>query len=143
MGLDMWLRVKTKLNVSDTNTGVCSGLFGIVPETKGEQEIGYWRNAYDQRALILEYVDNYDNGLISKEGVDEILEKAKEILETHTFDEEDGYDMTESEDLWGSLLLCGTWNCKSKWEDTIEFFTKAKEILEQDENAKIHYLEWQ
>lgn len=30
----------------------------------------------------------------------------------------------------------------SDWQDTVEAFTKAKEILENDPDAEIYYLEW-
>ena len=30
----------------------------------------------------------------------------------------------------------------SDWQDTVEAFTKAKQILENDPDAEIYYLEW-
>lgn len=143
MGMDLYLRAKTKAREYKGATGFCSGLFGIAPEDNGMVEIGYWRKPYDQYELIANVAsspaDKSGHVRITKEEVDEILEKATEILNTHKFDEEDGYDITDSEELEG-LVFFSTFDSKQKWEDTIEFFTEAKKILEEDPDAEIYYL---
>lgn len=148
MGLDMWLRAKSKTNVEGTEqTGVCSGIFGMVPVSDKSHniELGYWRKAHDQLEVILDNLESYihrnnDDGccedyLVTKEEVEDILTKAKDILATHSFDE-DGYDITEDYDGFG------TWCSKSKWEDTIDFFTKAKELYETDPDAEVYFCMW-
>lgn len=146
MGLDMWLKAKTKIDLNTKNTGVCSDLFNISIKGEGLQEIGYWRKAFDQMDLMLknysgvEIIDDNEYLVISKEDVDTILEEAKEIYTTHKFDEE-GYDITD-EDEEECFICRDTWMSKDKWKDTIEFFTKAKEILEEDKDAKIYFISW-
>lgn len=138
MGLDQWLYAKTSKRELNDHTGVCSGLFGMVPAASdGMVEIGYWRKAYDQEDLIFEVTGGNFNDTgnlpITKEEIDMILAKAKVILETHDFDLEIGEDLTT-----GSA----TWQCKHKWEETIKFFTEAKAILEEDPKAEIYYHRW-
>lgn len=112
MGLDMWLKAKTKIDLNTQNTGVCSGWFNIFLKGEGLQEIGYWRKAYDQMELIYdnvsghEEIDENDYLVISKEEVDTILEEAKKIYTTHKFDEE-GYDITD-EDYKGRIIYGNT-----------------------------------
>ena len=146
MGLDQWLTAKTKLKIaSDDHTGVCSGLFGIVPKSVAEQqELGYWRKAYDQDQLITyiaahEFDDDW-NLLLSADEIDEIISEAKRILAEHEFDEEDGNDSTDDDMRFDSQEW--TWMSKQKWEDTIKFFEKAKEILALDPEAQIYYHIW-
>ena len=144
MGLDQWLIAKTKLEISNDHTGVCSGLFGMVPTTVAEkQEIGYWRKGYDQDQLIYSIVaahqDEEGNVPITAEEVDDILEEARRILKEHKFDE-DGYDETDDDPRFESETA--TWLSKDKWENTVKFFEKAKEILQQDPEAKIYYHIW-
>ena len=144
MGLDQWLMAKTKIKVTDEHTSVCSGMFGIIPKTVAEkQEIGYWRKGYDQDQLINFMVaapqDEEGNVPITAEEVDDILEEARRILKEHKFDE-DGYDETDDDPKFESETA--TWMSKSKWEDTIKFFEKAKEILQKDPDAKIYYHIW-
>ena len=50
-----------------------------------------------------------------------ILDNAEDYLESKAY--EDEYD-------------------KEDWEDVIKYFTKAKEILENDPDAEIFYMEW-
>lgn len=148
MGLDMWLRAKSKTNAEGTEqTGVCSGIFGMVPASDESHniELGYWRKAEDQLEVILDNLESYrhrnnDDGccedyLVTKEEVEDILAEAKNILATHSFDE-DGYDISEDYDGFG------TWNSEVKWEDTIEFFTKAKELYETDPEAEVYFCMW-
>lgn len=146
MGLDMWLRARTKAKVEGgETTGVCSGLFPIGPSDEdGSVEIGYWRKAYDQQSAIWEALENsgvaydgerggVDSVVVSKEAVDEIIAEAEKILETHTFDDEGG---DPDSFLW-------TFASKGKWEDTIKFFSEAKRIYEEDPDAVVYYSEWQ
>ena len=158
MGLDQYLRAKTTKREYKGPTGACSGLFPIAPEDYDMVEIGYWRKAYDQDNLISSYRtrNNYseDYGIrLSKKDCEEILASAKQILETHTFDEEDGYDITryvneednESGDFIDDgfeLIIGGTWQSKFKWEETVKFFTEAINILNEDKDAEIYYLIW-
>ncbi len=148
MGLDMWLRAKSKTNTEGTeHTGVCSGIFGMVPVSDESHniELGYWRKANDQLEVILDNLKSYrhrnnDDGccedyLVTKEEVEDILAEAKNILATHSFDEE-GYDISEDYDGFG------TWNSEAKWEDTIDFFTKAKELYETDPDAEVYFCMW-
>lgn len=141
MGLDMWLVAKKCDIKGNKKTGVCNGFFGIIPATVNEgAELGYWRKAWDQREVILANTSSGTqedgNIRILPAEVDAILAQAKEILKTHTFDE-DGFDITEDYD--GTM---STWCSKSKWEDTVEFFEKAKKVLEEYPEAEIYYHEW-
>ena len=145
MGLDQWLIAKMEKKPEDgKHTGVCSGLFGVIPTAIADSvELGYWRNAYDQNQLILDTVsareDEKGNILVTPEEIDEILEEARRILKEHKFDNE-GYDTTDDDLRFKSFE--GTWLSKDKWEDTIKFFEKAKEILQKDPDAKIYYHIW-
>jgi hypothetical protein len=145
MGLDQWLYAKTSKRELNNHTGVCSGLFGMVPAASdGMVEIGYWRKAYDQEDLIYQVVkgkfNDQGNLFITKEEVDKILELAIHILTTHRFNPEDGDDMTRGDPVFGSDSY--TWQSKRKWADTIRFFTEAKQILEEDPEAEIYYHRW-
>jgi len=141
MGLDMYLRAKTTKREYKGPTGACSGMFPMAPADHGMVEIGYWRKAYDQEQVIYDYTsgefDDTGHMQITKDEVDEILAAAKEILKTHKFDEEDGYDITEDSDFYYE-----TFNADGKWRDTIMFFEEAKKILEEDPDAKIYYCRW-
>lgn len=149
MGLDQWLTAKTNKKITEENnhTGVCSGLFGIVPKAVADNfEIGYWRKAYDQGQLIEDLCngdhlpgENY-NMIISKDDVDNILKEARRILNEHSFDPEDGNDLTEDDPKFQSEEY--TWKSKDKWKDTITFFERAKAIYEEDPEAQIIYHFW-
>ena len=102
------------------------GLFPIAPADKGTTEIGYWRKAYavsDYLRQVLEIYDdfNLEDKEISYNKVLEIIDYATEMLERKSFKNE--YEMSD-------------------WQDTVEAFTKAKQILENDPDAEIYYLEW-
>ena len=47
MGLDQYLRARTKTVEHKSCRGACGGLFPIAPKDYGTTEIGYWRKAYD------------------------------------------------------------------------------------------------
>lgn len=146
MGLDQWLIAKmTKKPETDEHTGVCGGLFGIIPTTVADNvEIGYWRKAYDQDKLICDVAagktDEEGNLPITANEVDEIIEEAQRILKKHKFDKEDGYDLTRDDMRFESDEE--TFMSKEKWKDTIKFFKKAKKILKEDPEAKIFYHVW-
>lgn len=138
MGLDQWLYAKTSKRELNDHTGVCSGLFGMIPAASdGMVEIGYWRKAYDQEDVIYNIVKgkhNEEGNLpITKEEVDLIITEANTILRTHKFDKETGEDLTTD---------YTTWQSKRKWQDTIRFFNEAKAILEEDPEAEIYYHRW-
>lgn len=139
MGLDQWLYAKTTKRELNDYTGICNGLFGMIPAAStGMVEIGYWRKAYDQDFVICKNTklleDEQGRILITREEVDKILSSAKLILNTHEFEEESGEDLTSSPR--------STWQSKRKWEDTIKFFTEAKQILKDDPDAEIYYYTW-
>ena len=148
MGLDAWLMAKTKARAAtDENsaTGVCSGIFGIVPTAVSDAvELCYLRKGYDQQQLICETVgeETDENYTIHfrEEDVDRLLEKARRILETHDFDEEDGNDTTEDDPEF--IPDSYTWMSKDKWEDLIKGLEEAKSVLEEDQEADIYYHEW-
>ena len=140
MGRDVWIRAKTDKRDYKGATGVCSGLFNITMADNGMVELGYLRKPYDQYDLLCDATvsakDETGHIRILPDEVDYILDKSKEILATHTFDE-DGYDV--SEDYEGNF---GTWQSKIKWEEMVEFFTEAKKLLEEDPNAEIYFCMW-
>ena len=148
MGLDAWLMAKTKARAAaDENsaTGVCGGLFGIIPTTVSDAiELCYLRKGYDQQQLIWDTVSGErDEGCtvhLTKEDVDKLLEKARRILETHDFDEEDGNDTTEDDPEF--IPDSYTWMSKDKWQDLIKGLEEAKSVLEEDQEADIYYHEW-
>lgn len=126
MGLDQYLKAKTKTIPKKSLTGACGGLFPVAPEDGGTTEIGYWRKAYAvsdylRDTLCVEGIFNCENKEISYDEVVEIINDATEIIEEESYD-----DMYEKED----------------WLKVIKSFTKAKEILDKDENATIYYMEW-
>lgn len=134
MGLDMYLRARTNVREYKGATGACNGLFGIAPEDDDMVEIGYWRKAYDQRKLIEKYGEETEYGIyLSLDNVKNILDDAKNILKTHTFNEF-GDDISIQSD---------TYYCEEKWKDTIKFFEEAEKIYNEDPNAKIYYLAWE
>ena len=91
MGLDQYLKARTKTVEHKSCRGACGGLFPIAPKDNGTTEIGYWRKAYD---------------------VSDYLRQVLEIYE------------------------------RADWQDVVTAFTKAKEILENDPDAEIYYMEW-
>jgi len=126
MGLDQYLRAKTKSVEHKPTRGACGGLFPIAPADKGTTEIGYWRKAYavsDYLRQVLEIYDefNLEDKEIPYRKVIEIIDYANEQLERNKF--ENGYE-------------------KADWQDVVTAFTKAKEILENDPDAEIYYMEW-
>ena len=126
MGLDQYLRAKTNSIQHKSSRGACNGLFFIAPADNGTTEIGYWRKAYavsDYLRQVLEIDNdfNLEDKEISYDKVLEILDYANETLEQKSFKDE--YEMLD-------------------WQDTIEAFTKAKQILETDPDAEIYYMEW-
>ena len=126
MGLDQYLRAKTNSIQHKSSRGACNGLFFIAPADNGTTEIGYWRKAYavsDYLRQVLEIDNdfNLEDKEISYDKVLEILDYANETLEKKSFKDE--YEMLD-------------------WQDTIKAFTKAKQILETDPDAKIYYMEW-
>lgn len=147
MGLDQWLYAKTTKRELNDHTGVCSGLFNMVPTAgDGMVQIGYWRKAYDQNYFINSVVkaplDEAENLHISKDEVETILKGAKYILKNHVFDKESGEDITESNADSFFISESYTYQSKRKWKETIEFFTEAKKILEEDPDAEIYYHIW-
>ena len=126
MGLDQYLRAKTNSIQHKSSRGACNGLFFIAPADNGTTEIGYWRKAYavsDYLRQVLEIDNdfNLEDKEISYDKVLEILDYANETLEEKSFKDE--YEMLD-------------------WQDTVKAFTKAKQILETDPDAKIYYMEW-
>ena len=139
MGLDMYLRAKTTKRDYTGATGACGGLFTMAPEDNGMVEIGYWRKAYDQQALFTEVISSFDSGhdncvhfKVEKNEIEEIIETAKAILAEVEFDE-DGSDPTSE---------YYTAFSQDKWIDTVEYFTEALKILEEDPEAEIYYCQW-
>lgn len=144
MGLDQWLYAKTTKRELNNHTGVCSGLFNMIPAaSNGMIEIGYWRKAYDQEDVIYKLThgreDSQGNLPITLNEVIDILETAEYILNNHNFDEDSGEDLTHY-DVWSSSRA--TWQSMRKWSDTVKFFTEAKQILKEDPEAKIYYHRW-
>ena len=85
MGLDQYLRAKTKSVKQKSSRGACDGLFPIAPANKGTTEIGYWRKAYDVSDYlrqVLEISDdfNLEDKEISYNKVVEIIDYANEKL---------------------------------------------------------------
>ncbi|MBP5245822.1 MAG: hypothetical protein J6036_05150 [Clostridia bacterium] len=126
MGLDQYLRAKTSKLASKPSRGACGGLFPIEPADNGTTEIGYWRKAYSVSAYLREKLDiTHDFNLEDKESYYEqilsVLDYAEYILDNQSY--EDEYE-------------------KYDWENTVKAFTAAKEILEEDHDAQIFYMEW-
>lgn len=126
MGLDQYLRARTNTIEQKSSRGACGGLFPIAPADKGTTEIGYWRKAYavsDYLRQVLEIYDdfNLEDKEVPYNKVLEIIDYANEQIDRKAF--EDEYELSD-------------------WQDTVEAFTKAKQILENDPDAEIYYLEW-
>ena len=126
MGLDQYLRAKTNSIKHKSSRGACGGLFPLAPADRGTTEIGYWRKAYavsDYLRQVLEIYDdfNLEDKEISYDKVLEIIDYANEIIERKSFKDE--YELSD-------------------WKDVIKSFKKAKQILENDPDAEIYYLEW-
>ncbi len=120
MGLDQYLRARTNSIKHKSSRGACGGMFPIAPADRGTTEIGYWRKAYavsDYLRQVLEIYDdfNLEDKEISYNKVLEIIDYANKKLERKSFENE--YEMRD-------------------WQDTVEAFTKAKQILENDPDAK-------
>ena len=126
MGLDQYLRARTNTIEQKSSRGACGGMFPIAPADKGTTEIGYWRKAYavsDYLKQVLEIYDefNLEDKEVPYNKVLEIIDYANEQIDRKAF--EDEYELSD-------------------WQDTVEAFTKAKQILENDPDAEIYYLEW-
>ena len=126
MGLDQYLKAKTNNIQHKAPRGACNGLFPYAPKDNGTTEIGYWRKAYSVSSFLRETLEIYDDfNLEDKEvpyeKVLSILDYAEDYLESKSY--EDEYD-------------------KEDWEDVVKYFTKAKEILKNDSDAQIFYMEW-
>lgn len=126
MGLDQYLRARTKLVEQKSSRGACDGVFPIGPANRGTTEIGYWRKAYDVSDYLRQVLEIYDDfnledKEISYNKVVEIIDYANEKLERDKFESE--YE-------------------RADWQDVITAFTMAKWILEKDPDAQIYYMEW-
>ena len=126
MGLDQYLKARTKTVEHKSCRGACGGLFPIAPKDNGATEIGYWRKAYDVSDYLRQVLELYDDfnledKEISYNKVVEIIDYANEQLERNKFESE--YERVD-------------------WQDVVTAFTKAKEILENDPDAEIYYMEW-
>lgn len=145
MGLDQWLMAKTKTEKGGNATGVCSGVFGIVPaRLKDDLELCYLRKGYDQEKLILEvcaepFCGDGSTIEITASDIDTLLAEANRIVSEHTFDDA-GYDVTGDDPKFESDYA--TWMSDSKWKDLIDGLSKAKELLRKDPTATIYYTEW-
>lgn len=126
MGLDQYLKARTKTVKQKHATGACGGLFPIAPKDRGTTEIGYWRKAYSVSSYLRNVLDidddfNLDDKEISYNQVLEILDYATTLIR-----EKDFQNQYEEAD----------------WLDVITAFTAAKKILENDPDAQIYYMEW-
>lgn len=126
MGLDQYLRAKTNTVKHTPSRGACGGLFPLAPADNGTTEIGYWRKAYSVSDYLRDVLDidgefNLEDKDISYEQVIDILTYAQNVVSEKDF--EDEYE-------------------EADWLDVVEYFTKAKDILENDPDAQIFYLEW-
>lgn len=141
MGMDAWIMAKTKCREHTNITGVCSGLFGIIPTVIADDiELGYIRKGYDQNNLInditLGKFDNNDNLYLSKDDCKNILEETQRILKEHTFNE-DGYDISDDYTYNDSTFMS-----KQKYEELQKAMTMALEILNIDPDTRIYYHIW-
>ena len=126
MGLDQYLKAKTNNIQYKAPRNACNDLFPYAPKDNGTTEIGYWRKAYSVSSFLRETLDvddyfNLKDKEVPYEKVLSILDYAEDYLESKAY--EDEYD-------------------KEDWEDVVKYFTKAKEILENDSDAQIFYMEW-
>lgn len=126
MGLDQYLRARTKTVEQKSATGACVGLFPLAPKDNGTTEIGYWRKAYAVSDYLRNELDidgtfNLEDKEISYEQVLDILTYAQNVISEKDFS--DAYE-------------------ESDWLDVVDAFTTAKEILENDPDAQIYYMEW-
>lgn len=126
MGLDQYLRAKTNTVEQKSSRGACGGFFPIAPKDNGTTEIGYWRKAYAVSDYLrdLLYINgefNLEDEPIDYYEVLEVIDHATALLQEDEFD--NPYE-------------------KADWEDVKTAFTKAKEILENDPDAEIFYMEW-
>ena len=126
MGLDQYLRAKTNSIKHKSSRGACNGIFPLAPKDNGTTEIGYWRKAYSVSEYLREILEiddyfNLEDKEITYDTVLSIISHAKIVLKEKIFEDEyEEYD----------------------WEDVIKYFTKAKDILENDSDAHIYYMEW-
>lgn len=86
MGLDQYLKARTKTVEHKSCRGACGGLFPIAPKDNGTTEIGYWRKAYDVSDYLRQVLEIYDDfnledKEISYNKVVEIIDYANEQLE--------------------------------------------------------------
>lgn len=126
MGLEQYLRARTKTVEQKSATGACGGLFPLAPKDNGTTEIGYWRKAYAVSDYLRNELDidgtfNLEDKEISYEQVVDILTYAQNVISEKDF--EDEYE-------------------EADWLDVVDAFTTAKEILENDPDAQIYYMEW-
>jgi hypothetical protein len=146
MGMDQWIMAKTTKREAKPATGVCSGIFGIVPSAVAEDiELGYIRKGYDQNQLIWETArgkrdEDTGNLYLSAEDIADILEEAARILAEHKFSEDDEYDETDDDPKFRSWE--GTWLSKRKWGELIKSLKEAQAILAEDPDAVIYYHMW-
>ena len=151
MGLDAWLMAKTKARqITDKNsaTGVCSGIFGIVPTVVSKDiELCYLRKAYDQRQLLYScgFTKDKDEEYtwhFTKADLRAMLKEARRILSTHDFDSDDEGDITPTEKDPNFISESYTFSSKTKWKNLINGLKEALEILKEDQEADIYYHEW-
>lgn len=126
MGLDQYLKARTKVVKYKDATGACGGLFPFAPDNKGMTEIGYWRKAYSvssylRNTLGIEDDFNLEDKEICYEEVIDILNYAQNLISEKDFE--------------------GIYE-EADWQDVVEAFTTAKDILEKDPDARIYYMEW-
>lgn len=144
MGMDQWLMAKTTARAPKGVTGVCSGVFGMVPTAVADDvELCYLRKGYDQHMIICDLTsapeDEHGNIYITKDELLDIMAEAKRILAEHKFSEDDEYDETYDDPKFDPQ---GTWMAKTKWQNLIKGIEDGLKILEEDPDAKIYYHMW-
>lgn len=123
------------------------------------EEIGYWRKAYSVRDLIMGTIasccgakeDNCVDFLITKEEVNTILEAAEDKIEA-VIAAYENYNSHKDRDDGGSMHFSATEDFSAiedffgqlqhKWIDTVNFFTKAKDIYARCPDAEIYFEQW-
>lgn len=132
MGLDQYCWAKSSKREATEITGACDGMFPCAPDVDDRTELGYWRKAYKVHNLIYWVLQDYQKirdteGPWADVNCREVRMMPNEIDEILKVAQKNAKGAKKNE---GEL---------QDWVNTIEVMTKAKQLLQEDPEAKIYY----
>lgn len=135
MGLDQYCWAESSKRKTTEITGACGGLFPCAPDPGDRTELGYWRKAYNVHNLMYKVLRGYQE-IRDAEGpwadvncreVRMMPDEIEEILKTAQKK--------------ARRIRKDAWE-RQDWLKTVQVMKEAKQLLQEDPEAKIYYYIW-